>query len=67
MNITCCKDCIPPKRYPGCGANCEEYKKQKAELEEEKKKLRESLKSVPKINNYQFERVSFVELRRKKK
>lgn len=36
MNITCCRDCKPPKRYPGCGANCAEYKEQKKNLEDEK-------------------------------
>lgn len=34
--INCCKGCVPPKRYPGCGAKCAEYIRQKKELEEEK-------------------------------
>lgn len=31
--IDCCRDCVED-RYPGCGATCEEYKAQKAELAE---------------------------------
>ena len=34
--INCCKGCVPPKRFPGCGAKCAEYIRQKKELEEEK-------------------------------
>lgn len=25
MAIKCCKNCVPPKRYPGCGATCPDY------------------------------------------
>lgn len=35
--ISCCRECVPPKRYPGCHDHCEEYQKQKAELEERRK------------------------------
>ena len=31
--IDCCKDCVDD-RHPGCGATCEEYKRQRAELDE---------------------------------
>lgn len=41
--IKCCYGCKPPKRYPGCGDHCPEYKKEKAKLladkEREKKEL----------------------------
>lgn len=40
MAIKCCKDCVPPTRYPGCHAKCEQYKAEKAKLEEEKAKAR---------------------------
>ena len=30
--IECCFDCKPPKRYPGCGSHCKEYKEEKAKL-----------------------------------
>lgn len=29
MAIKCCKDCIPPKRYPGCHSKCPEYQAEK--------------------------------------
>lgn len=38
MAIQCCKDCVPPKRYPGCHDHCEIYKKAK-ELHEELKRI----------------------------
>lgn len=31
MAIKCCKDCVAPKRYPGCHAQCPEYIAEKAE------------------------------------
>lgn len=31
--IICCKECKPPKRYPGCHGQCPEYLAQKAEHE----------------------------------
>lgn len=30
MAIYPCKDCVPPKRYPGCHDHCQEYKDVKA-------------------------------------
>lgn len=31
MGIKCCFGCVAPKRFPGCGATCPEYIKEKAE------------------------------------
>ena len=31
MGIKCCFGCVPPNRYPGCGATCPEYIREKAE------------------------------------
>lgn len=41
MGIKCCKDCVAPKRHPGCHGTCEEYKKEKAILDTQNKKIRE--------------------------
>lgn len=41
MKIKCCKDCVAPKRYPGCHGVCPEYIHEKALWEEEKKVIRE--------------------------
>lgn len=38
--ITCCKDCKPPTRYPGCHATCNKYLEEKAKWEEDKKMMR---------------------------
>ena len=37
MPIKCCKDCVPPQRFPGCHAKCSKYLEEKAKWEEEKK------------------------------
>lgn len=34
--ITCCRNCVPPKRYPGCHDHCPEYLAQKAIHEAER-------------------------------
>lgn len=37
MKIKCCKDCVAPKRHPGCHGVCPEYLYEKALWEEERK------------------------------
>ena len=37
--IKCCKDCVAPKRHPGCHSTCPEYRTEKAEYEEYKAKV----------------------------
>ena len=36
MAIISCKDCKPPKRYPGCHDHCPEYLAQKSEHDQRK-------------------------------
>lgn len=31
--ITCCKECVAPKRHIGCHGNCEEYLAERAKYE----------------------------------
>ena len=31
--IMCCKECVAPKRHPGCHGTCEEYLAEKARYE----------------------------------
>lgn len=58
--IKCCKDCVPPKRYPGCGANCEEYKKEKAEHEARKQKERaERRKLGSPMGKHEFDMLTY--------
>ena len=38
--ISCCKNCIAPKRHLGCHDTCEEYQKEKAKHEIRKQKER---------------------------
>ena len=51
--IECCKDCKPPKRYPGCGGRCPEYQKEKAKLKE--LKAAERSRERPCITNFDFD------------
>ena len=38
--INCCKDCIPPKRHPGCHGSCPEYLQERADLDKYKREKR---------------------------
>ena len=38
-NCKCCKNCVPPKRQPGCHGHCEEYLSEKKELDKIREKL----------------------------
>ena len=65
-SIDCCKDCKPPKRYPGCGDHCPEYKAQKAKHELEKQREREYKKNNPLIKEYDFSKVRMTASRKHK-
>ena len=65
MAIKCCKDCVPPTRYPGCHAKCEQYKAEKAEWEEEKK-LAKANKTVM-LTNYDFDEITYASSKRHKR
>ena len=53
--ITCCKDCVPPERYPGCSDHCNKYKQQKAAFERRKAECRQQ--SVQRnVTEYDFHR-----------
>ena len=55
--INCCKDCKPPKRYPGCGANCKEYKDEKAQYLADKQREKEYKENHPTLSDYDFNKV----------
>ena len=38
MKIKCCKDCVAPKRHPGCHGVCPEYLYEKAHCGRKKRK-----------------------------
>ena len=54
--ISCCKDCIPPKRHPGCHSTCEEYQKERKELDEYNKQQRIDKLKVGNLIGYDVER-----------
>ena len=41
MAIKCCRNCVPPKRYPGCHDKCNKYLEEKAKWEEAKAKAKQ--------------------------
>lgn len=57
--IKYCKDCKPPKRYPGCGSHCKEYKEEKAKYREDVRKEKEYLKNHPPLTNFDFDKVQY--------
>lgn len=51
----CCSKCEPPKRRPGCGSTCKEYKAEKAEY---KRQMHEYEKKLPPLlTNYDFDKI----------
>lgn len=52
--IKCCKDCVAPKRHPGCHDTCEDYKKEIAEYKANEQRKKEFIKNNPYITNYDF-------------
>ena len=52
MRIKCCKDCN--KRYIGCHSECNNYKKEREQLDKENKERRKSI-----YNNSSFHKKGF--------
>lgn len=50
--ITCCKNCVAPKRYPGCKDHCDEYLIQKKEKEDEADLIWEARQGDRQFYNY---------------
>lgn len=49
VTITCCKDCVPPKRHRACHDTCPEYLEQKGyvgSIKDKKRKDKEDERSV---------------------
>lgn len=65
MAIKCCKDCVPPTRYPGCHAKCEQYIKEKTEYEKQKQYAK-AHKAVM-LTNYDFDEIAYASSKRHKR
>ncbi len=57
IGIHCCKGCVPPKRHSGCHATCEEYLKEKAQFEEDKRKMKEN--TTPNMTTFDFDKICY--------
>lgn len=65
MPIKCCKDCVPPQRFPGCHAKCSKYLEEKAKWEEEKKLIKAN-KAIA-LTNYDFDEIAYASSKRHKR
>ena len=65
MAIKCCKDCVPPTRYPGCHAKCEQYKAEKTKWEEEKATAKANKPVM--LTNYDFDKIAYAGCKRHKR
>lgn len=65
MAITCCKNCVPHQRHPGCHGTCEQYLKEKAEYEKQKEYAK-AHKTVM-LTNYDFDEIAYASSKRHKR
>lgn len=56
--IKCCKECVAPKRHPGCHGTCEEYLAERAEYEKQKEIYEQSRRVRNELYNQRAIRVS---------
>lgn len=56
--ITCCRECVAPKRHPGCQSHCEEYLRQKKLHDEEKEMIDSNRHSYMQIVGYQIKKAA---------
>lgn len=57
MAIKCCKDCVPPTRYPGCHAKCNKYLEEKAEYEKQKEYAKAHKTAM--LTSYDFDKIGY--------
>ena len=65
MSIKCCKNCVPPQRYPGCHAKCIKYLEEKAKWEKEKNLIKAN-KAVM-LATYDYEEIRYVDCKHRKR
>lgn len=55
--ILCCKDCVPPKRYPGCHSKCEVYIRERKAYEDLKAVVAREKRNESDYYAYKVERI----------
>lgn len=65
MSIKCCKDCVPPQRYPGCHGHCQKYLEEKAEYEKQKEYAKANKPVM--LTNYDFDEIAYAGCKRHKR
>lgn len=54
MAIKCCKNCVPPTRYPGCHGTCQRYLEEKAQWEKDKVKIRQDMPATIRPSDFEM-------------
>lgn len=67
LSIKCCKDCVAPKRHPGCHATCKEYIDEKAQLEKDKEKAKAGMERFPRMKAYDFDVNAFSSMKSRRR
>lgn len=67
LGIKCCKDCVAPKRHPGCHATCKEYIDEKAQYEVDKQKAKEDMARIPDLKPFDFDVNAFSKSKRRRR
>lgn len=65
MSIKCCRDCVPPTRYPGCHDKCKKYLKEKADWEATKQIIAKN--KAPVLTSYDFNKIAYRSYKRHKR
>lgn len=55
--ITCCKDCVAPKRHVGCHAECQEYIDEKKKHDEKKAEIDRQRQSENAIDDHRISNI----------
>lgn len=67
MAINCCKDCVPPKRFPGCHGSCAAYLKEKAEWDAMRKAMQRERNAGRDVDAFMLRRINYCARRSKYK
>jgi hypothetical protein len=55
--IHCCKDCVPPKRHPGCHATCKTYIDERARYDKERHNEKENKEKERMLSRRNFHKL----------
>lgn len=56
--IECCNGCVPPKRTSDCHGYCQEYAKERAELDESKRIINQNAYIASGVQEQKYDRIA---------